>query len=243
MIRLVVTDLDGTIVPASGQISPRVHAAFSACQTAGIGLCVATGRIRQAALQVGQRYTICHGGSLLFEGERSLLRNTVPAEQIRAVWGWAKERELPAVFFGEERWATAHQGQDVTDLSRFLRLEPDAEPAWDAPLSRVKTTAAELATAFPHLHLEQEGDWTYLRHSPADKGIALRHLMEQLGLSPEQVICFGDELNDLPMFSVAGHAVAVANGRPELKAVATRVAPSVDEDGVAIILEEILASA
>lgn len=241
MIKLVVTDLDLTIVHRDGSISERVQQALAACRAAGLGLCVATGRVRQGTLQIGQDYTICHGGTLVMLGEEMLLRSAVDVPRVASLWQWAKEREVPGVFFGEHAWAATHRGDDVASLTQFLRCEPEPEPMWDVPLARFKASEAELAEAFPDLHIEPEGNWTYVRREAADKGTALRLLMSHLGLSPDEVICFGDELNDVSMFQVAGHAVAVGNARSELKELATRIAPPIEEDGVALVLEEILA--
>lgn len=52
MIQLLVTDLDGTVIGKDGKISERVRQAFAACRSAGLPLCVATGRVRHAVAQV-----------------------------------------------------------------------------------------------------------------------------------------------------------------------------------------------
>ncbi|NUQ01532.1 MAG: HAD family phosphatase, partial [Armatimonadetes bacterium] len=71
----------------------------------------------------------------------------------------------------------------------------------------------------------------------ATKGWALRRLCEHLGIDPAESAAFGDARNDLPLLEAAGYAVAMANARPELQAVADEIAPSNDEDGVAQVLE------
>lgn len=243
MIRLVVTDLDLTVVRRDGAISERVRQAFASCQSAGMLLCVATGRVRQGVAQIGQNYTICHGGTLLLRGDETLSRCAVAAEQARALWRWAADAGVRAVFYGEHAWSANYTDDGIARLASFIGTQPEAEPGWEVPLGRLRTPAAPLAAAFPALHVEQEGEWSYVRQAPADKGTALRVLMDLLGLQPDEVLCFGDELNDIPMFAVAGHAVAVGNARPELKAAATRIAAPVEEDGVAEVLEELLADA
>lgn len=241
MIKLLVTDLDGTIVRRDGSISPRVKAAFEACRRSGMALCVATGRVRQAVEQIGQDYTICHGGTLVMSGDRVLHRTTLPAGQAAGIWRWAEANGVNGIFFAEDGWSANYRDEHIAALTRFLRCEPAGEPDRDVPLIRLRHPAPQLEHEFPGIHLEQEGDWTYLRQSAADKGTALLALLNELGISPDEVACFGDELNDLPMFAVGGNRVAVANARAELKAAATAVVPSVDEDGVAVWLEGLLA--
>jgi hypothetical protein len=77
------------------------------------------------------------------------------------------------------------------------------------------------------------------------KGAALRRLAKQRGLAPEEVMAIGDNWNDLEMLEFAGRAVVVANGVPDLVELARRrkweIAAAADEDGVAQILEQLLA--
>ena len=70
----------------------------------------------------------------------------------------------------------------------------------------------------------------------ATKANAILKLKEMLGF--EKVVCFGDAINDIPMFEIADEAYAVENAVNELKSVATGVIPSNEEDGVARWLQE-----
>ncbi len=67
-----------------------------------------------------------------------------------------------------------------------------------------------------------------------------RHCAER-GVARESVIAFGDMPNDIPMLQWAGRGVAVANAHPQLLAIASERAPSNEDDGVAIVLERLLA--
>ena len=79
---------------------------------------------------------------------------------------------------------------------------------------------------------------TYLEILPSgvNKGNALEILAEHLGIPLEEVICFGDNLNDLEMILRAGVGVAMSNGREEVRDAADIVAPSNNEDGVGSVL-------
>ena len=71
------------------------------------------------------------------------------------------------------------------------------------------------------------------------KGTALAELAASLGIEPAGVVAFGDMPNDLPMLAWAGTGVAMGNADPLLHAVADRVTADNDEDGVALLLEEL----
>jgi HAD superfamily hydrolase (TIGR01484 family) len=242
MIRLVVTDLDATIVNQHGEVSERTRSALLACQAAGLHICVATGRVRPAVIDVGQEFTICQGGTLVLEGQQHLFRSSISQADALAVWHWAERHQKKARFYGEYEWSSTYADEATHALTRWMGLVPHGEPQWDVPLIAMEGDGSDVAVAFPHLHVETQGEGTaaYVRSTPCDKGTGLRTLMVRLGLAPHEVICFGDELNDLPMFTVAGQAVAMGNARPELKALATSLAPTIDEDGVAQVLEQLL---
>ncbi|MNT25466.1 putative phosphatase [compost metagenome] len=71
------------------------------------------------------------------------------------------------------------------------------------------------------------------------KSVALSHLCDRLGIQREEVIAFGDGMNDFDMLEWAGCGVAMGNAPDALKAVADRITAHVREDGVACVLEEL----
>lgn len=72
-----------------------------------------------------------------------------------------------------------------------------------------------------------------------DKGVGLEKLCDKLGLTSENVLAFGDNLNDLEMLTFAGQAVAVANARPEILEVADQVIGHHSEGAVLTYLEDL----
>lgn len=75
-----------------------------------------------------------------------------------------------------------------------------------------------------------------------DKGSGVLHLCEYLGIDPQRVVAIGDHDNDIPMLKVVGMPVAMANASPGALAHARWVAPSIDEDGVAVALRKFILS-
>jgi hydroxymethylpyrimidine pyrophosphatase-like HAD family hydrolase len=76
----------------------------------------------------------------------------------------------------------------------------------------------------------------------ADKGVGLQWLLDHLGIDAGEVLVFGDEINDLPMFAVAGRRVAVQNASPAVRDAADEVTASNADDGVALVIERLLAA-
>lgn len=74
-----------------------------------------------------------------------------------------------------------------------------------------------------------------------NKWEGIQHIARQHGITPEQIVAIGDDVNDIAMVSRAGLGVAMGNAKDELKAVAKRVIRRNDEDGLAEFLEELVA--
>jgi Cof subfamily protein (haloacid dehalogenase superfamily) len=79
-------------------------------------------------------------------------------------------------------------------------------------------------------------------HPEVSKGSGLQFVADRLGFGPEETVAFGDGENDLELVDWAGYAVAVENAHPLVKARADFVCPSVDEEGVAQVIEAFLAA-
>ena len=73
-----------------------------------------------------------------------------------------------------------------------------------------------------------------------DKGVAITALADKLGITMDQVVAFGDNLNDLHMMQVVGHPVAPENARPEILAIAEEVIGPHETGSVLRYMEEIL---
>jgi 5-amino-6-(5-phospho-D-ribitylamino)uracil phosphatase len=81
--------------------------------------------------------------------------------------------------------------------------------------------------------------WLEVYPQDCGKGSGLRLLADKLGFSYDSIVAIGDNYNDLDMFDAAGHTVSMGNAPAEVQKVTDRVAPSVQQNGAAIILDEI----
>ncbi len=95
--------------------------------------------------------------------------------------------------------------------------------------------------AYPAVTLVSSADHNFeLEHKTASKGMALERLSDKLGLSIKQTGVIGDSLNDLSMFAVAGHSVAMGNAKNEVKKASDFVTKTNDENGVAHAIHHFL---
>ena len=119
---------------------------------------------------------------------------------------------------------------------------------YNSIINRLKTYDSVELMAAPHVSnkLIKDGESEYLiTYSYAEllpkntnKWIAIKFLLEKLNIKDEEVIAIGDNFNDIEMIRNAGLGVAMNNGSSVAKEVARVVAPSNDQDGVAMVLEQ-----
>ncbi|MGX7350289.1 Cof-type HAD-IIB family hydrolase [Dolosicoccus paucivorans] len=79
-----------------------------------------------------------------------------------------------------------------------------------------------------------------INHVDAQKGFAIERYIKEKGYTMDQVVSIGDALNDRSMLELAGTSYAMANATPEVQAYADHIAPKNTEDGVAVVIEQLI---
>ena len=130
----------------------------------------------------------------------------------------------------EDIFAFAREHADGLDALDIICPGPLDKAEWIEKVNGLG--GLYLTSSTPHL-LELSGE-------ESGKGAALREAAARLGVSPEEIIAFGNAENDIDMLRFAGLGVAVANSPENVKRHADRIAPANTEEGVAQVLEEIL---
>jgi len=257
--RLVVVDLDGTLLDRDRQVSPRDRAAVRRALDAGVVVTLASGRmfplvesfVRQLELTAP---TICYGGALIVDPltAQPLFQRGVPlalsVEIIREarLRGWTSRAYVGTEVFVETIDVSAYNYESlarvnavaVGDLESYLSEDP-WHLAIDAPPEVTRDLVREMRARFAGRLNVTTGHplLTEFSHPAIDKGSALRWLANFMGIPLAQSIAIGDDWNDVAMLGVAGLAIAVANAHPDVLAVSDVVVPSVGESGVAHALE------
>lgn len=251
-IAAVVTDLDGTIIGREG-ISPATLAAVA---DLAVPLLVATARTpagvaKRSELVPHIRLAICSNGALGYElsSRRQIWRHEIDPATTAAICA-ALDKCLPAAGIGAydgDRWildpsyAQARGRTPSGENAIRSRSEVAAVRACALGISHRQMRSAQIADVLadagigPDLAQISYGAPDVLDISPPgiDKGTGVLRALAGLGLDPAEAVCFGDAPNDLPMFAVVGHAVAVGNADPEVLAAADEICPGVEDDGVA----------
>lgn len=257
-IRLVASDLDGTLMGRDLVIPSATLETIAALGAAGVGFTLATGRTFPSALPYARRLgitlpLICFQGALVKDpgtGE-VLLHERVPIPLAAEMLQAARERGLHVnlhigdrVFVERDRPEAELYArisslilEPVGDLVRFLEEGGEGPTklviiSQDVPfLDRVW---AELQVRFDgRLNLQKSlPEFMEVVSIEASKGKALLALAHRLGVARHHILALGDSYNDVSMLEAAGVGVAMGNAPPAVQAAADYVAPPLAEQGV-----------
>jgi Cof subfamily protein (haloacid dehalogenase superfamily) len=261
-VRMVATDLDGTLLDPSGEVTDRTAKAVAAAREAGIHVVPITGRPPQAMWHLAEQaglgpFGVCSNGAAIVDLDSRRVIEVEPiAGDIADGLVDLLRSELPGVllacddldFFTYEAgffpapvdWD--EEMREVADIRSAVRAGCvkliARSPGYSAPqlIEFLEDHLAELA------HVTTSGlDWVDIGAVQVSKAYAMQRLCDRLGMHLGEVIAVGDNHNDLSVLAWAGIAMAPANAIAEVLAVAHRVLPANGEDGVAELLEELAA--
>ena len=262
-VRLIATDLDGTIVRSDGEISSRTRDALAAAEDAGLVVVFVTGRpprwMKTISDETGHRgLAVCANGAIVYDlhTEEVVQEFPMDVEVARGIADAIRE-VVPEVAFAVE--AGDRFGHEPHYRSKY-ELPPDVVVAHldellDRPVLKLLARHTTMATGeLLDATREVVGELAMLTtatFSETDslleisapgvtKAFGLERLAAQHGITADEVVAFGDMPNDIPMLVWAGHAVAVANAHPDVMRVADEVTSSNDDDGVALVIERLL---
>lgn len=136
-------------------------------------------------------------------------------------------------------------GRDVKYSSRYIPKKPTS--IFTIGADEIYTDAAyQKLIRLPSLHVTKYVSWAnglpgiLTTHAEATKQHGIMEVAKALGISTHEIIGVGDGYNDFPLLMACGLKVAMGNAVPELKAIADYIAPTVEEDGVADVIEKFI---
>jgi hypothetical protein len=265
-MRLVATDLDGTLLRRDETISARTAAMLKRITAEGGHVVLVTGRpVRWLTGVYAQLPSplpaVCANGAVVYDPGSDTAVHTAPllphtlAEVCRRL-----RAEVPEVAFAVEvedgrtmrhereyplRWDTDDPAVRVLESTDELLAEPAVKLLARAGERDPDAFTAVVAACIAGLAEATHSSYSGLVEISAvgvTKAAGLAWLCERLGIDAAEVLAFGDMPNDIPMLTWAGRSVAVANAHATVLAIADDVAASNDEDGVAAYVEALLPS-
>lgn len=267
-IKLIFSDIDRTILPAKGGISPVTRETVRRCREKGVEFVVASGRWYPAArliandqLDIQDGYMIiCNGGAVVKSDGTPLMEWGMEDAQARAVYEFLKDKGVLMTAYVRNAIYRLHM-EKLTSFKlpetgyfhgqTLYLIEDENEEAFVEyglrhpykmeAYSDDYELLGRLRTGLEEMGLQVNSSFPCnleIMARGTGKGAAVRWLTRHMGYERAQTLGFGDYTNDLPMLENVGWPVAVENAVDEVKAVCRSVAPACEDDGVAKFIEE-----
>jgi len=262
-VQLVALDIDGTILDHGAQLSDRVRDVVRAVADSGRHVVLATGRDIAGTLPVlrllglAHGWTVCCNGAVLlrldaslpegFAVERATTFDPRPALELL-------REHLPDALYAMElvdggfaMTAAFPPGELTEGRSTIVPFEKLTGPTTRVVVRSTERPVDEFLAVIEKAGLQGVSytvswtSWLDINPRGVSKAGALEEVRAQLGVDPGRTLAVGDWLNDLPMFAWAGWSVAMGQALPEVRAAADEVTASVAEDGLALVLDRVLA--
>lgn len=248
--KMILTDLDGTLLRSDGSISERTKFVLKSCRNRGITIAIATARYWIGAEryieEIQPDYEITTDGTLIHRHGEQIYSCNLETEDtnqiIRDILARDDKAEITVAAGRRVFWNSKH-------ISESEKLHKAVYCDYRKPLScQANKIVAQLPddeTALAianknHCRLQSyRGEkWYAFLPETGGKVQAIRELAKMLNISLNEIVVFGDDKNDMEMLKMCGTGVAVDNAIPDVKEIADSVALSNDENGVAEWLAE-----
>lgn len=254
-IRLIVSDLDGTLLSENHQLSEQVKHSIRRFRESGGWFTFATGRFGPSSramveeLDIDIPFILCNG-SILADREQILEMATLELEELALFLKEADQSGLTVLLFNENGIRTFRRTEEVTQFEQKENVQCECiDPQssfWSSEFAIVQKVLLvgdmKIIKRLWNKHrdtfkstyatVQSEDDFFEILPPNQSKGGTLLKLMKLMKVTPDQVMSIGNQLNDLDMLENSGIGVAVANSHPDLKRRATYVCKESYGDGV-----------
>ncbi len=259
MIKLIVSDMDGTLLNDEKELSPKFQQVYTKLQEKGIKFVVASGRPSYSLVPQFNFFNhnilfICDNGAFINMDEEPIVVKPLDMSFVHSIIKDARATEgvYITVCGMHTSYIEKSQKEFLPEASKYYKglevvddlLELD-ETILKIALFDSKTwknNSWEIWQKYnEHLAIAPSSDqWIDIMPIEVNKGMALKIVQEKLGVSNDETMAFGDYLNDLEMLKMAKYSYAMENAHPDIKNIASFVAPDNNKDGVLNTIEKVV---
>lgn len=261
-IALVVSDVDGTLVTTDKTLTDRARAAVSNLHDRRIKFTITSSRppvgMRFFAEPLNLTLPIgpFNGSSIVAPDLTPIEQHLIPEAEARRSLDVLKQFGVDAWLFTNDAWMIARDdGKYVPHERKTIRhdativesFEPYVGKACkivgaspDAALLQQCETAMQQALGNRAVAVRSQSYYLDVTPPGQDKGVFVRAMSKRLGIPTEAIATIGDMQNDLAMFRVSGTSIAMGNASDEVKAQATLVTDSNENEGFAKAIDMII---
>jgi Cof subfamily protein (haloacid dehalogenase superfamily) len=246
-IKMIVTDLDRSLLNNSKEISDYSVNILRKCTEQNIIITFATARPRRSTIlyerQINPKAVIYLNGAIITVENEIIKRNGIENKVAKNVIGKI-ENEYPDATISVEMNDKMYTNFDFNSKLEYTRISLNDLPDFPADKIIIGTIPAERILEInkylnKELYLEiNDGIYGFILHKNASKWNGIKFLSKYYNINTDNIIAFGDDINDLSMIKNCGIGIAMKNGLNEIKEAADNVCEENENDGIAKWLEK-----
>ena len=255
-IKMIVTDMDGTLLNSNHQVSNRFFELFEILKKKGIHFVAASGRQYHSMVDKlnpirNDVLFIAENGAIIKKREETLLTTPLLKEHLKTVLDAVSNiKEAHPVL------CSANNAYVNGSSDKFLNLLKEYYTQFEVVENQLLVNEETLKVAVYHFENSEEfiypkvknledilkvkvsgSNWVDISHPNAHKGFALKKMMKEYEIASNELLVFGDYNNDVEMLQLSDYSFAMANAHPNVKRIAKYETTSNNEFGVERILE------
>ena len=258
MIKLVATDIDGTILIPEGEFTQGVKKCVKDLCEKGIKVVLVTGRMNAAATRIAKDLgldtpVVSYQGGLVVENGKKLYERYLTGEQTNRILEWAAKENIHINLYNEDILYSEKECYEVQRYCNNLHTEHTVKPFKEIKKDKINKLLAidysnperiskyekELQSIYPDLYIVKSTPYFLEFSNPeASKKCAVEFLQNYWGLKKEEILTIGDQNNDIALLQAGGLKIAMGNATEELKEIADYITESVYDDGFVRAMEK-----
>ncbi len=263
-IRLLLSDVDGTLVPRDKELTPATLRAVQHLRDAGIDFALTSSRpprglhMYLAPLALTTPISAFNGGMIVDTDDTILEAHTIDDGVVPDIIGVLDDHGVPVwVYRGQEWYVRDASGSHVQHEADVCQFQPLTVATFDAVSDGVAkivgatddvdalTKAREMIREKVGASVSATNSQTYyldITNPQANKGAVVDYLAARYDIPRDTIATIGDAHNDVSMFQRSGVSIAMGNADDDVKALADNVTSSNDDDGFAHAVETFILS-
>ena len=259
MIKLVATDIDGTILGPSRVFTKGLLNCLKELEENGIKVVLVTGRMHTAAKRIvnelGLKTPIVsyNGGYIVDANDRVLYEELLPEETVDRIINWAHKNNVHLNFYANETLYAENDNYEIQRYAEYQKLDYVIKSFSELPhnnvhkllgidfkdANRVTGWVEEMKKEFPELSIVKSTPFfCEFSTKNATKYCAVKFLQKYWGLNNDEILTIGDQDNDIELLKAGEISVAMGNASNNLKRYADYITDTVENDGFVKAIEK-----